>query len=178
MKHLVLVLGLLWSSASLMASTQAAVYPGDISSGSPILAALTDASSLVAHIQVTNICHDYGSNIKGTFPWSATFVIKSTLKGTLTNGTIMIFSESSAPVLEVGHDYVAFLKEKDRFGRTSYYLVDLWLSTVPFSEPLLNQVKAYLVGKGGKGEPDGAANGSQSIRSGTNRTSSAAGSRR
>src|SRR5882762_5811021 len=101
MKPTALALSLLWTSAVLMAAAEkTSPYPGSIQYGSPILASMTDASSLVARIRVTNVWQ-VGGNIRGTIQGSATCAIQRTLKGSLTNGTISISFELPSPAFEV-----------------------------------------------------------------------------
>jgi hypothetical protein len=105
----------------------------------------------VAHIQVTNVWQ-VGGNIRGTVQGSAACVIQRSLKGPLTNGTISICFELPAPVFEVGHEYVLFLKENSSPpGATNYIFVDRWLASLPVSEALINAVRGHQKRSGGGG---------------------------
>lgn len=179
MKHMALALSLLCPGTALIADAQRTPpYPGFIQYDSPVLATMTDASSLVVHVQVTNVWQ-VGGNIRGTVTGSAACVIQRTLKGPHTNGTISISFELPAPVFEVGHEYVMFLKEASSPGATSYVLVDRWLASPPFNEVLINAVRGHQKHSSeARVEPGGAANRNQPIRSQTNSTSPAAGSGR
>jgi hypothetical protein len=177
MKHLVLSLALAWA-ASLRAYAQ---YPASIQHSSPVLDSMADAASLVAHVRITNISRGKSMTILGTVPSSATCIIHEALKGTPTNGAIILcFELPSAPSVEAGQDYLAFVRKwaSPFGGNETYYLVDKWLAIVPFSEALLHDLRRHFVRGNREGEPDGAANRSQPVRSETNRPPSAAGSGR
>ena len=192
MKRLAFALVLFWMTTSFVACAGSTNWVRDlIRDESPILTTMTDASSLVAHVRVTNIWRDpRGANILGNTQAAATCAVQRTLKGASTNGTIrIIFQLPAPPVFEVGHEYIVFVIPKrpvmrpgmlasGTSGTDDYCLVDRWLALAPFSELMLHRVNAYATGNSEWHEPRGAANGSQPIRSETNSTPPAAGSRR
>lgn len=146
---------------------------------SPAVSSLTDASSLVAHIRVSNIWQGKGGNIRGTIPCSAACVIQTTMKGSPTNGAISIhFELPPPPAFEEGRDYIAFLVPVFEFhsSGTNFWLVDRWFALAPFDASLRYEIERYLASSAKPGERDGPANRSQPVGSQTNRTPSAAGS--